>query len=210
MKRRGITKDADLARMAHVSPSEISRIISGGNRNPGIAKLQAIADALSITIAQLLTEPSAQEKQAEGLTQEFKEIREHLGHIGQIIGETPEVEIPVYASVPAGLPETATGEIIDRIRLRPGQIAIRVSGDSMVGLGINHRDIIVLDTEQREPRNGQIAVVRLQKTGEVTIKQFFRENDHVRLEPANSKFKAILAQDVEVLGVVTLSMRKFG
>jgi SOS-response transcriptional repressor LexA len=121
---------------------------------------------------------------------ESDRILAHLSHIGSMIEQRP-IEVDIYGTVPAGYPRTEEQQIIGRVRIPPGALWIRVSGDSLVGLRIEHGDIIVVDPGNREPRRGQLAVVRLLTT-----------NGFVRLEPANAKYKAIVATDVEVLGVV--------
>lgn len=199
-----------------VEQSLISRLETQSRKNVELATLGKLADALEVTISELLIQPKGKmlrdipPETSEQVESELEDLRRRIGHIGTLLRGPASTEIPVHVGPPAGTPEAPFGDIIDSVTFPPDTVAFRVSGDSLKDIGIHPGDIVLLDVANKTPRNGQIAVVRLRTLNEVTVKQFFRENDHVRLEPANSKYKAIRARDVEVLGVVMLSMRKFG
>ena len=84
--------------------------------------------------------------------------------------------------------------------------ALKVRGDSMRDAGIFHGDIIVA-RQQSTANNGDIVVALLED--EATVKRFFKEADHVRLQPDNPEHTPIITPDVQILGKVALSIRQF-
>jgi len=103
-------------------------------------------------------------------------------------------EIPVIGRIAAGRPilavEDHTGTItVNRNLLRGHEAyALRVEGDSMVDAGILDGDYVVV-RKQDTAENGDIVVALIED--EATLKRFYREKDHVRLEPANSAMQPI-------------------
>ena len=88
-----------------------------------------------------------------------------------------------------------------------GLFALRVSGDSMIEENIRPGDYVICRrTEMAE--NGQI-VVAVVNDGEATLKRFYREQDHIRLQPANANYEPIYANDCRIQGVVIGLLRKF-
>ncbi len=90
--------------------------------------------------------------------------------------------------------------------------ALQVSGDSMSDALVNDGDIIVL-SETAEAQNGDMVVVRV--TGQdgraaTTLKYFYRENGHVRLQPAHPRIQPLLyrSEQVTVQGKVVLVIRR--
>jgi len=75
----------------------------------------------------------------------------------------------------------------------------------MTGAGILNGDLVVV-RHQPTADNGDIVVALL--GDEVTVKRFFRENDHVRLQPENSSLPPIIVKEVVILGKVTALLRK--
>jgi repressor LexA len=73
----------------------------------------------------------------------------------------------------------------------PGTFALRVRGDSMIEAHIQENDYAII-RRQNTARNGQIVVALLPETGEATLKYYFKEKDHVRLQPANAKYEPII------------------
>lgn len=99
-----------------------------------------------------------------------------------------------YIPVPADI---AQGE---------GFFALKVRGDSMRDAGIFHGDIIVA-RQQSTADNGDIVVALLEE--EATVKRFFKEDGRIRLQPENPEYAPILAQAIQILGKVALSIRQF-
>jgi repressor LexA len=85
--------------------------------------------------------------------------------------------------------------------------ALRVSGDSMIEDAIADGDLVLV--ERRETaRNGE-TVVAVLPDGDVTLKRFYREKGHVRLQPANAALQPIFADDVQIRGVVVGVVRRY-
>ena len=80
-----------------------------------------------------------------------------------------------------------------------GEFVLRVKGDSMVNAGIFEGDYVIV-RPQDTADDGEIVVALVGE--EATVKRFFREADHVRLQPENDSLEPILSRDVQVLGRV--------
>jgi repressor LexA len=126
--------------------------------------------------------------------------------------QTRFASVPLVGRVAAGQPLLAT-ENIDSYLPVPSDMAqgddlfaLRVRGDSMRDIGIMDGDIIVA-RQQGTADNGDIVVAMLDD--EATVKRFFRETDHIRLQPENPEYGAITAPEVHILGKVALSIRRF-
>jgi repressor LexA len=110
-------------------------------------------------------------------------------------GNQPEVvPVPIVGVVRAGLPQLAREEIedhypVERERLKGGVFFLRVRGDSMVEEGILEGDLALI-RPQETADNGDIVVAMMD--GEATLKRFYREMDHIRLQPGNSAMPPII------------------
>jgi len=76
---------------------------------------------------------------------------------------------------------------------------LRVAGDSMKNAGILDGDYVVV-RPQKTADDGEIVVALV--GDEATVKRFFKEKDHVRLEPENDDFEPIRSRDAEIIGSV--------
>ena len=88
--------------------------------------------------------------------------------------------------------------------------ALRVHGDSMIDAMVNDGDIVVMK-KTNQARNGEMVAIWLNDRDETTLKYFFLENGHVRLQPANPTMKPIIINNpdiVEVQGKVVLVIRQ--
>lgn len=122
------------------------------------------------------------------------------------------VNVPIVGEIAAGAPIDAYEERVDTIAvtadLSPAgtAYALRVRGDSMIDDHICDGDIVIV--EQAETvRDGEIGVAMLDD-GSVTLKRIFREDDRVRLQPANAEMAPIYADEIRVRGRVTSIMRR--
>ena len=119
--------------------------------------------------------------------------------------------IPLLGTVAAGSPIQAirTHETIDipRDMMKPNVFALKVRGDSMMDDGIYEGDYVIIE-KIVEPKNGDI-VVSLLDNENVTLKRFFKEKDHIRLQPANSNYAPIRVKQVTIQGRVLGVIRKF-
>lgn len=122
-----------------------------------------------------------------------------------------EIKVPLLGAIAAGHPIEAirTQETIDIPRDMAGKkvFALKVRGDSMIDDGILDGDYVIIETCEN-PRNGDIVVALLDQDN-VTLKRFYREKDHVRLQPANKKYKPIRVKKVVIQGRVKGVIRKF-
>jgi repressor LexA len=113
--------------------------------------------------------------------------------------------LPLVGQVSAGQPILAEENIEEYIDLPDiaggdaGEYILRVSGDSMKDAGILGGDFVVVHP-QDEADDGDIVVALVGE--EATVKRFFREADHVRLQPENESMEPIRTRDVRVLGTV--------
>ena len=80
-----------------------------------------------------------------------------------------------------------------------GEFVLRVKGDSMKDVGILEGDHVIV-RRQDSATDGEIVVALVDE--EATVKRFFREDDHVRLQPENDALQPIRSRDVVVLGRV--------
>jgi len=118
---------------------------------------------------------------------------------------------PLLGTIQAGKPITAiqTNETLEipRDMMSQGVFALKVRGDSMEGDGILNGDYVVVEP-CLNPKNGDIVVALLDKDN-VTLKRFYREKDHIRLQPANKKYHPIRVKKVFIQGRVRGVIRKF-
>lgn len=83
---------------------------------------------------------------------------------------------------------------------------LRVKGDSMINAGIYDGDLVIVNQEP-SASNGDIVVALLGE--EATVKRFFKESQHIRLQPENESYEPIIANEVQILGRVIGLVRKF-
>jgi repressor LexA len=113
--------------------------------------------------------------------------------------------LPLVGHVAAGQPILAEENIEDYVQVPPiaggeeGEYVLRVRGESMKDVGILEGDYVVV-RPQDTATDGEIVVALVGE--EATVKRFFREADHVRLQPENASMEPIRSKDVRVLGRV--------
>jgi len=83
---------------------------------------------------------------------------------------------------------------------------LRVRGESMIQAGIMNDDYIVVH-RQMNANNGEIVVAMIDD--EATVKRFYKENGHIRLQPENDAMEPIIVPEVMILGKVVSLIRKF-
>lgn len=123
------------------------------------------------------------------------------------------IKIPLVGVVTAGLPITAIENITEYIpfysekKYQSPLFALKVRGDSMVDAGILDGDIaVVMQTPVCD--NGEI-VVALVDSEEATVKEFYKEDGHFRLQPKNDKYDPIICEDVDIVGKVVSIIRYY-
>ncbi len=122
-------------------------------------------------------------------------------------------KVPLLGRVTAGLPILAVQEVEDYVPYSGGGydpqelFALRVQGTSMINAGIMDKDVVIV---HRTPaaNNGDIVVALIED--EATVKRFFAEDGHIRLQPENDAFEPIIVPECTVLGKVVSLVRYFG
>jgi repressor LexA len=118
--------------------------------------------------------------------------------------------LPLVGQVAAGQPVLAEENIEDYVQTPAyaggdsGEYLLRVRGDSMQNVGILEGDVVVVHSQDTAD-DGDIVVALI--GDEATVKRFFQEDDHVRLQPENETMEPIRSRDVRVLGKVVGLMR---
>jgi repressor LexA len=118
--------------------------------------------------------------------------------------------LPLVGSVAAGQPILAEDNIEDYVAVPDiagggdGEYVLRVRGESMKNAGILEGDLVVVHP-QETAQQGDIVVALLGE--EATVKRFFRESDHIRLQPENEEMEPIRTREVTVLGRVVGLLR---
>ena len=121
-------------------------------------------------------------------------------------------EIPVVGRVAAGTPILAEENIEETMTLPEEMVGsgelfiLRVRGESMIQAGIMNDDYIVVH-RQMNANNGEIVVAMIDD--EATVKRFYKENGHIRLQPENDAMEPIIVPEVMILGKVVSLIRKF-
>jgi repressor LexA len=118
--------------------------------------------------------------------------------------------LPLVGQVAAGQPVLAEENIEDYVHTpelvggEEGEYLLRVRGDSMKNIGILDGDLVVV-RPQDTASDGDIVVALMGE--EATVKRFFQESDHVRLQPENDALEPIRTREVRILGRVVGLMR---
>ncbi|CUU48115.1 transcriptional repressor LexA [Clostridium beijerinckii] len=123
------------------------------------------------------------------------------------------INIPIIGKITAGSPILATENIEDTFTLPLDFIKhdrelfmLRVSGESMVNAGIRDNDLAIIESAQTA-MNGDIVVALIEDSA--TIKRFFKEKDHIRLQPENDAMDPIIVDDCMILGKLVGIFRSF-
>ena len=133
----------------------------------------------------------------------------------RVVGAESTIAVPIVGKVAAGEPILAQENIEDYFSigesffntdsLKNDNFILKVQGESMINAGINNGDYIIV-SKQNTARNGQIVVALIED--EATVKTFYKEKDHIRLQPENSTMEPIIVPNCEILGKVIGVFRK--
>ena len=130
----------------------------------------------------------------------------------RLSGSEKSSQIPIMGRVTAGMPILAVEDIegyvpvSESVRRGRELFALRVCGESMINAGILDGDIAVV---HRTPvaENGDIVVALIED--EATVKRFYKENGHFRLQPENDAYEPIIVDEVVLLGKLVAIYRNF-
>jgi len=156
----------------------------------------------------------------------IRTLKGNLVTAAQMISEM--FTVPVVGRIVAGEPvpvpssdfnyyDQETGIDIARSLLPPNEktedlFALEVQGDSMIDAMVNDGDIVIMRSVN-QVENGEMVAVWLSDRDETTLKYFYKEGGHIRLQPANPLMKPIIIDNpaqVQVQGKVVLVIRKMG
>jgi repressor LexA len=121
--------------------------------------------------------------------------------------------LPLVGQVAAGEPLLAEENIEEYVEVPElaggdeGEYLLRIHGDSMIKAGIHDGDHVTV-RPQETARDGEIVVALVGEDSEATVKRFFKEKDHVRLQPENDALEPIRSSEVAVIGKVVGVMRR--
>lgn len=123
------------------------------------------------------------------------------------------VNIPVLGTITAGLPILAVENIedtfplpFDYIRRNKDLFMLRIKGDSMIDAGIHNNDLAIIE-KTNYAENGTIVAALIEN--EATLKRFYKEKDHIRLQPENSTMSPIIVKECTILGKLAGLYREY-
>ena len=126
--------------------------------------------------------------------------------------ERETLTLPVMGEIAAGQPIEAYEDSAETLAVpasmdaREDSYVLRVRGKSMIDALIDDGDFVIVQP-QATARDGDIVVALLEDNG-VTLKRFFREEDRIRLQPANAEMEPIYASEVQIQGKVVGVIRR--
>ena len=131
----------------------------------------------------------------------------------RVLGQAENVtSVPLLGTVTAGMPILAVEQIEGyisyngRVSRDKPLFALKVRGESMLWAGILDGDIVVAE-KTPVASNGEIVVAMIED--EATVKRFYKENGHFRLQPENDAFEPIITNEVVILGKVVAVYRYY-
>lgn len=123
------------------------------------------------------------------------------------------LKIPIVGNITAGMPILATENIdgsfeisLNSIKHDNNLFALKVQGHSMINVGINDGDLAIIE-QCNFADNGKIVVALI--NDEATLKTFYKEKNHIRLQPENNSMEPIIVKDCSILGVLVGIFRTF-
>ncbi len=122
------------------------------------------------------------------------------------------INVPIVGTVTAGQPILAIENIESYFPITPDFVSnrevfmLKVRGDSMINAGIFDGDLLLVE-QTPSAQNGDIVIALLDDS--VTVKRFFKENDHFRLQPENDFMSPIITDKLEIVGKAIGLFRSF-
>ena len=153
---------------------------------------------------------------AKGMLQKGDNEARSIQLVKTDIDASPVISLPILGLVAAGQPIETLGMHNETLEVPPfmmgrkNSYVLQVKGDSMIDEGIHTGDYVVV-TEKPVPSNGEM-VIALINGGEATLKRYYKEKDHIRLQPSNAAMEPIIIQQgtpIEIQGTVIGLIRKY-
>lgn len=123
------------------------------------------------------------------------------------------INIPIIGTITAGSPILAIENVedifplpIDYVKSNKELFMLKVSGESMIEAGILDGDLSIIE-KTNSAQNGDIVVALIEN--EATLKRFFKENDHIRLQPENKNMEPIIVPNCQVIGKLVGIYRQY-
>lgn len=123
------------------------------------------------------------------------------------------IDIPVIGKITAGQPILAVENIEETfsipfnfVRSNNDLFILKVSGTSMIDAGILDGDFVIIEKKETAS-NGEIVAALI--GNEATLKRFFKEKDHIRLQPENKTMEPIIVDNCKILGTLVGLYRKY-
>lgn len=179
---------------------------------PTVRDICAALDIKSTSTVQKSMEILEEEgyiKKLAGKRRAFEVVQDGASVRKQETERADVVDIPIVGRVAAGTPILSEQNIEGSFPL-PAQFAgkgtnfmLTVHGESMIEAGIMDGDYILVQ-QQQTANNGDIVVAMIEGDfeAESTVKEFHKENGHIRLQPKNSSMKPIIVDDCQIVGLV--------
>ncbi|MGH2461658.1 MAG: transcriptional repressor LexA [Chloroflexota bacterium] len=188
----------------------IARFIEARGLSPSI---QEIGQAMGTSATAALAHVAALEKKG------YVRRSPHAWRSLEVLSEeSPTIRpgafrLPIVGTIAAGQPIEAfedRGEFLwveAGLARSPSNFVLKVSGHSMIGDGINDGDFVVIQPRSTAD-NGDTVVALLGGNG-VTLKRFYREQGHIRLQPANPFLEPLIVSEVAIQGRVVAVIRRY-
>ncbi len=171
----------------------------------GLASSSTVhAHLANLEKAGLLRRDPSKPRAIELLDRAVANVKDTVESVGRTVGVGGS-GMPLVGSVAAGSPMLAEENIEEYVPPHPlaggedGEFVLRVKGESMIDAGMLEGDHVVVKRADTAT-DGEIVVALVGE--EATVKRFFREADHIRLQPENATMEPIRSRDVKILGRV--------
>lgn len=191
----------------HPTAEKIYKYINERSENDVVPTIREICNALSIKSTSTVHKYINELVDA-GLIEKLDNQRRAIRLSGR-----NAVKIPLVGVVTAGIPITAIENVDEYIpfcsqKSHSGELfALKVRGDSMFDAGIYDGDIAVIE-KTPVAQNGEIVVAMIGGE-EATLKTFYKENGHFRLQPQNDDYEPIIIDEVEIVGKLVSIIRYY-
>lgn len=183
--------------------------------------MQELADELGVSKVTVFEYVEVLVKKGALLRQPNKARSLRVDPSFELPDEERQTRLPLVGTIAAGMPIEAVEDrqfldleelFATPARTRRGSedrmtFALRVRGESMIDEHIADGDYVIVQ-RRNTARNGE-TVVALLDNGEATLKKFYREQNHIRLQPANDAFEPIIVKNCQIQGVVIGVVRQY-